>query len=96
MKAIFPQSIDGDLFNLVHLLNGFRMIDSLPLMLVMDVVTSGAKIVSVINADAGKAVRVIGNIVHEGSSVIEVTSPFLYRGRLTTRALSRSSRSRTA
>jgi len=28
MKAIFPQSINGDLLNLVHLSSGFRMLDS--------------------------------------------------------------------
>ena len=30
MKAIFPNSIDGDLLNLVHLSNGFRMVDGAP------------------------------------------------------------------
>jgi len=27
MKAIFPQSIDSDFLNFVHLSNGFRMLD---------------------------------------------------------------------
>ena len=83
MKAIFPQSIDGDLLNLVHLSNGFRMLDGASPLHVGDVVKTEAKIASVINTDAGKAVKVIGNILHEGKPVIEVTSSFLYRGRFT-------------
>ena len=83
MKAIFPQSIDGDLLNLVHLSNGFRMLEDAPPLHVGDVVTTEAKIASVINTDAGKAVKVIGNIIHEGRPVIEVSSSFLYRGRFT-------------
>jgi len=83
MKAIFPQSIDGDLLNLVHLSNGFRMLDDASPLHVGDVVKTEAKIASVINTDAGKAVKVIGNIIHEGKPVIEVTSSFLYRGRFT-------------
>ena len=83
MKAIFPQSIDGDLLNLVHLSNGFRMLDGTSPLHVGDVVTTEAKIASVINTDAGKAVKVIGNIIHERKPVIEVTSSFLYRGRFT-------------
>jgi fatty acid synthase subunit beta len=27
MKSIFPSVIDGDLLKLVHLLNGFRMVE---------------------------------------------------------------------
>jgi hypothetical protein len=83
MKAIFPQSIDGDLLNLVHLSNGFRMVDGASPLHVGDIVTTEAKIASVINTDAGKAVKVIGNIIHGGEPVIEVTSSFLYRGRFT-------------
>ncbi|KAF9648674.1 fatty acid synthase [Thelephora ganbajun] len=83
MKAIFPQSIDGDLLNLVYLSNGFCMLDGASPLHVGDVVTTEAKVASVINTDAGKAVKVIGNIVHEGKPVIEVTSSFLYRGRFT-------------
>ena len=47
-----------------------------------DVVTREANIASVINTDAGKAVKMIGNIIREGNPVIEVTS-FLSRDRFT-------------
>ena len=59
------------------------MLDGASPLHVGDVVTTEAKIASVINTDAGKAVKVIGNIIHEGKPVIEVTSSFLYRGRFT-------------
>jgi len=83
MKAIFPQSIDDDLPNLVHLSNGFHMLDDASPLHVGDVVTAEAKIASVIDTDAGKAVKVIGNVIHEGKPIVEVISSFLYRGRFT-------------
>jgi fatty acid synthase subunit beta len=45
-----------------------------------DIVKTEVKTTSVINTNAGKAVKVIGNIIHEGNPVIEVTSSFLYCG----------------
>ena len=66
MKIILPQLIDGDLLNLVHLSSIFRMLDGASPFHVSSVVTAEAKIASVINTDAGKTVKVIGNIVHEG------------------------------
>ena len=83
MKAISPQSIDGDHLNLVHLSNGFRMLDGASPLRVGDVVKTEAKIASNINTDAGKAVEVIGNVIHEGKPVIEIASSFLYRGHFT-------------
>jgi len=67
MKAIFPQPIDGDLLDLVHLSNGFRMLGGASPLHVGDIVKTEAKIASVINTDAGKVVEVIGNIIHEGN-----------------------------
>ena len=65
MKVIFPQPIDGDLLNLVHLSNVFRMLD-MPSPHVGGVVMTEAKTASIINADAGKAVEVTCNIIHDG------------------------------
>jgi fatty acid synthase subunit alpha len=81
MKAIFPKSIDGDLLKLVHLSNGFRMVDGAAPLKAGDVCVAKARIASVSNTDAGKAVKVQGFIIREGKRVIEVTSSFLYRGR---------------
>ncbi len=81
MKAIFPDAIDGDLLKLVHLSNGFRMLDGVAPLCVGDVCTAEARVVSVINSDSGKAVKVKGYVLRSGEPVIEVTSSFLYRGR---------------
>ncbi|KAI0685962.1 fatty acid synthase [Cytidiella melzeri] len=81
MKAIFPSSIDGDLLKLVHLSNGFRLVDGAAPLKAGDVCQSEARIVSVTNTDAGKAVKVKGIVKRAGQPVIEVVSSFLYRGR---------------
>jgi hypothetical protein len=83
MKAIFPASIDGDLLNLVHLSNGFRMVEGVEPLRAGDICKAEAHITSVINSDAGKVVKVSGCILRDSKPVIEVTSSFLYRGRFT-------------
>lgn len=80
MKAIFPAPIDADIVNLVHLSNGFRMLDGAPLR-AGDSCSSEARVVSVINGDNGKTVKVKGYVLRQGEPVIEVTSAFFYRGR---------------
>ena len=80
MKAIFPATIDGDLLKLVHLSNGFHLVkDAVPLK-AGDVCKAEARIVSVTNTDAGKAVTVKGYVLRGEERVIEVVSAFLYRG----------------
>lgn len=81
MKAIFPSSIDGDLLKLVHLTNGFRMVNGAKPLQAGDVCKAEARIVSVVNGDAGKTVKVKGYVTRDGKPVIEVVSSFLYRGR---------------
>lgn len=83
MKSIFPSSIDGDLLKLVHLTNGFRLIEGAKPLQAGDVCVAKARIASVVNTDAGKAVKVRGFVLRGGKRVIEVTSSFLYRGRFT-------------
>lgn len=83
MKAIFPESIDGDLLKLVHLSNGFKMSPGAAPLRVGDVCTSEARVVSVVNSDSGKTVKVQGTVFRDGVPAIEVTSAFLYRGRFT-------------
>ncbi|KAF8206176.1 fatty acid synthase [Mycena galopus ATCC 62051] len=70
MKSIFPSSIDGDLLKLVHLSNGFRMVDGATPLQAGDVCKAEANIVS-------------GHVFRAGKPVIEVISAFLYRGRFT-------------
>lgn len=80
MKAIFPKVIDGDLLRLVHLGNGYRLLDGSDLLKVGDVVDTYANINAITNTDSGKVIEVKGVIVREGKAVLEVTSQFLYRG----------------
>jgi len=81
MKSIFPSDIDGDLLNLVHLSNGFRMMDGVAPIRAGDSCSAEARVVSVINSDSGKTVKVKGYVLRRGEPVIEVTSAFLFRGR---------------
>ncbi|PPQ94469.1 hypothetical protein CVT25_001102 [Psilocybe cyanescens] len=81
MKSIFPAAIDGDLLKLVHLSNGFRMVDGAKPLAVGDICKAEARIISVINAPEGKTVKVKGYVYRQGQRVIEVVSAFLYRGR---------------
>ena len=83
MKSIFPSAIDGDLLKLVHLSNGFRMVEGARPLQVGDICNAKAAIASVTNTDAGKVVKVKGHVCREGIPVIEVVSAFLYRGRFT-------------
>jgi len=80
IKAIFPKSIDGDLLKLVHLSNGFRMLDGAEPLKQGDVVDTVAEINAVVNNDSGKLVQVKGVVLRDGKRVMEVTSEFLYRG----------------
>ncbi|KAG9047855.1 3-oxoacyl-[acyl-carrier-protein] synthase [Tulasnella sp. UAMH 9824] len=80
MKAIFPADVDGDLLKLVHLSNGFKMVPDTRPLKAGDVCTSEARVVSVINTDSGKSVKVKGAVLRDGEPIIEVTSSFLYRG----------------
>ena len=83
MKAIFPAPIDGDLLKLVHLSNGFRLLEGAKLLKAGDVCKAEARIVGVTNSDAGKTVKVKGFVTRGNERVIEVVSSFLYRGRFT-------------
>ncbi|KAG5638483.1 hypothetical protein H0H81_012415 [Sphagnurus paluster] len=81
MKSIFPTNIDGDLLKLVHMSNGFRMVNGAKPLQVGDVCKAKANIISVTNANEGKIVKVKGHVYRGNEQVIEVISAFLYRGR---------------
>jgi len=68
---------------LVHLSNEFKLVPGATPLLAGDVCKSEAHISSVVNTDAGKAVKVTGHVKRDGKPIIEVTSSFLYRGRFT-------------
>ncbi|KAH7093843.1 hypothetical protein BKA62DRAFT_761063 [Auriculariales sp. MPI-PUGE-AT-0066] len=83
MQAIFPTTINGDLLRIVHLTNGFRLLNGARPLQLGDTCQAKARIVSVVNSDSGKTVKVKGYIIRDGQHVMEVTSSFLYRGRFT-------------
>ncbi|CCH62967.1 hypothetical protein TBLA_0I03120 [Henningerozyma blattae CBS 6284] len=83
IKAIFPETIDGDLLKLVHLSNGYRMIPGATPLKEGDLITTSAVVKSIVNQPTGKVVEVIGTLSREGSPVMEVTSSFFYRGNYT-------------
>ena len=76
--------------------DGLRMIEGQEPLKAGDVCQAEAHVVSVINSDSGKAVKVKGQVLRSGKPVVEVVSSFLYRGRFTdSGTLSRSSKSLT-
>ncbi|KAL5526485.1 FAS2 [Sanghuangporus sanghuang] len=81
MKAVFPESIDGDLLRLVHLSNAFRILPGNEPLKAGDICHADAKVIAVINNDSGKVVKVKGHVFRGDKPVIEVVSSFLYRGR---------------
>jgi fatty acid synthase subunit alpha len=83
MRTVFPHAIDGDLLKLVHLSNGFRLVPGAKPLKAGDACIADARIASVKNTDAGKAVQVKGHVFRDGQPIIEVESSFLYRGRFT-------------
>ncbi|KAA1467738.1 fatty acid synthase [Dentipellis sp. KUC8613] len=83
MKAIFPESVDGDLLKLVHLSNGFKLVPGAKPLKAGDKCQAEAQVTAVTNSDAGKTVKARGYILVDGKPVIEVSSSFLYRGRFT-------------
>ena len=80
IKAIFPETVDGDLLKLVHLSNGYRMIPGASLLQEGDLISTTAVIKSVVNQPTGKVVEVVGTLSRDGKPVMEVTSSFFYRG----------------
>ncbi|KAJ1924023.1 fatty acid synthase alpha subunit Lsd1 [Tieghemiomyces parasiticus] len=86
IKALFPRFINGDLLRLVHLGNGFRLVEPAEPLRAGDVVDTVATLQAVVNTDAGKLVEVLGVIERAGKPVMEVTSRFLYRGHFTDHA----------
>lgn len=80
IKAIFPETVDGDLLKLVHLSNGYRMIPGASPLQEGDNISTSAIIKSVVNQPTGKIVEVVGTLSREGKPVMEVVSSFFYRG----------------
>ncbi|KAJ1942595.1 fatty acid synthase alpha subunit Lsd1, partial [Linderina macrospora] len=78
-KCLMAQTSDGDLLNLVHLSNGFRMLSSDNGLMPGQAVSSDAKIIEVMDTASGRRVLVRGFIKHKSVPVVEVTTSFLFR-----------------
>ncbi|OUM69465.1 hypothetical protein PIROE2DRAFT_38102 [Piromyces sp. E2] len=83
IRAIFPKFINADLLKLVHLSNGFRMIDNATGLKEGDVVKTESRIISVVNDETGKIVEVKGVLKRDEKPFMEVISKFFYRGTFT-------------
>lgn len=79
MQTIYPEDIDGDLLELVHLPNDFKMVPGAKPLKVGDPCKAEARIVSAINSESGKTAEVEGNAVRNVEPVIKVSSSLLYR-----------------
>lgn len=73
MKAIFPDTTDGDVLKPVHLSNGFKVADP-RLIKADDNCSAEAEILSVTSTNSGKAVVVVGTVLQNGEPAIEVKS----------------------
>ena len=80
VKAIFPNSVDGDLLKLVHMSNGYKMLPGAKPIQEGDVIATSALVKSVVNQPTGKVVEVVGTLTRDNKPVMEVSSKFFYRG----------------
>ncbi|OMJ21424.1 Fatty acid synthase subunit alpha [Smittium culicis] len=82
-QAMLPKFINGDLLNLVHLSNGFKMVEGAKPFESGDIVDSQVRIDQIVNSDSGKTLVVTGSLSRKGVKVMEIKSSFLYRGSFT-------------
>ncbi|OLY80881.1 Fatty acid synthase subunit alpha [Smittium mucronatum] len=82
-EAMLPKFINGDLLNLVHLSNGFKMVEGARPLQSGDVVDSRVQIDQIVNNDSGKTLVLSGFLSCQGKQVMEIKSSFLYRGKFT-------------
>ncbi|KAG9240626.1 acyl transferase domain-containing protein [Calycina marina] len=80
-EPLFCASFDGNLVDLVHLSNEFRMIPGASPLVVGDTVQTTSRVTAVVNQDSGRMVEVSGTIMRQNVPVIEVISRFLFRGK---------------
>ncbi|KAL8788551.1 MAG: hypothetical protein Q9213_001624 [Squamulea squamosa] len=73
--------VEGNLLDLVHLSNGFRMVDTAQPLRVGDVLRSISCISAVRKTDSGKTVEVFVTIFRHGEPSMNVKSCFHYRGK---------------
>ncbi|KAI9348018.1 fatty acid synthase [Obelidium mucronatum] len=80
VTAILPKEIDGDLLNLVHLGNEYRVLSDV-MMAAGDDIATKAIINAITMNDSGKTVEVKAVLSKAGEPILEIISRFLYRGK---------------
>ncbi|KAF7311388.1 Fatty acid synthase [Mycena kentingensis (nom. inval.)] len=83
MKSIFPAAIDGDLLHLVHLSNGFRMVEGATPLCAGDVCKAGRTSCLLPTPTPAKSSKSKGTFFAPTSPSSRSLSAFLYRGRFT-------------
>jgi fatty acid synthase subunit alpha len=84
MKALFPSFVDADLFNLLHLSYGYKLLSQVPLR-EDDIATTEVTVTEVVNVRSplGKRISVRGIISIGDKPMMEMNSQFLFRGEFT-------------
>lgn len=82
-KPLFCKSLDGNLLDLVHLSNEFKMVPGAAPLRVGDSVLTVSRVTAVVNQASGRMVEVSGTMMRSNMPVIEVVSQFLFRGKYT-------------
>ncbi|KAK9765666.1 fatty acid synthase alpha subunit Lsd1 [Basidiobolus ranarum] len=80
-KTIFAQEFDTDITRLVHMRNGFEILDAKNPMKVGDTIYTESTISAVVNLESGKMIEVSGHVYREGKEIMRVKSQFLCRGK---------------
>lgn len=79
-KPLFCESLDGNLLDLVHLSNEFKILPGGSPLKVGDKVITISRVTAVVNQDSGRMVEVSGTVLRGNTPVIGVVSRFLFRG----------------
>eukprot|EP00668_Euglena_longa_P007013 GGOE01008376.1.p1 GENE.GGOE01008376.1~~GGOE01008376.1.p1 ORF type:complete len:4141 (-),score=1338.09 GGOE01008376.1:1069-11655(-) len=79
IRALFPRCVDGDLFQLVHLSNGFHLYDDCCPLTEGDVVATRGSITGLTYREGNMTVEVEATLARDGVDFMTITSAFLYR-----------------
>lgn len=83
MKSLFAPAVDGRYLNLIHLSNEFILLhDSMPLT-EGDIVSSSAQVTAIRDESIGRIVQVDAIIAKAQTSIVRITSEFLFRDNYT-------------
>ncbi|KAK2767667.1 beta subunit of fatty acid synthetase [Arachnomyces sp. PD_36] len=79
-KALLQDPIQGDVLNLVHLSNTFKLTENVESLKANDKIHTSARVSSIVIEDSGKIVEISCGISRDNREVMRVISRFLFRG----------------